>query len=104
MDPAVPSLVRDRADACPGALQTHAAADGALARVRLPGGLVTRAQLAVLATAALDLGDGALELTSRGNVHLRGLGPGADTELAVRLTAAGLLPSPSHDRVRNVLA
>jgi precorrin-3B synthase len=96
--------VRDRADACPGALQTHAAADGALARVRLPGGLVSGAQLAVLAAAAREVGDGALELTSRGNVQLRGLGDGADVELAERLTAAGLLPSPAHDRVRNVLA
>jgi len=96
--------VRDRADACPGALQTHAAADGALARVRLPGGVITGAQLGVLATAARDLGDGALELTSRGNLQLRGLAPGADVELADRLTRAGLLPSPAHDRVRNVLA
>jgi precorrin-3B synthase len=102
MDLAAP--VRVRADACPGALQTHAAADGALARVRLPGGLVTGAQLRVLATAGRELGDAALELTSRGNLQLRGLGPGADVDLADRLTAAGLLPSPEHDRVRNVLA
>jgi len=95
---------RLRADACPGALQTHAAADGALARVRVPGGALTTAQLLDLAAAARELGDGALELTSRGNVQLRGLGPGADTELADLLSSAGLLPSPAHDRVRNVLA
>ena len=100
----LPVPTRDRADACPGALQTHAAADGALARVRLPGGVVTAAQLRILAAAARDLGDGALELTSRGNVQLRGLGSGADVELATRLAEAGLLPSPEHDRVRNVLA
>ena len=98
----VPS--RDRADACPGLLQTHQAADGALARVRLPGGTVTAGQLRVLAAAARDLGDGAVELTSRGNLQLRGLGPGADAELAGRLADAGLLPSPAHDRMRNVLA
>jgi precorrin-3B synthase len=103
MPPAV-HPARDRADACPGLLQTHAAADGALARVRLPGGTVSAAQLRVLAAAARDLGDGALELTSRGNVQLRGLGPGDDGELAARLTGAGLLPGPAHDRVRNVLA
>src|SRR4051794_37089222 len=95
---------RARADACPGALQTHAAADGALARVRVPGGLLTAAQLRALAAAAGDLGDGALELTSRGNLQLRGLTPGAEAELGARLAPAGLLPSATHERVRNVLA
>src|SRR4051812_32322323 len=95
---------RERADACPGALQTHAAADGALARVRVPGGALRSAQLTALASAARELGDGALELTSRGNVQLRGLTPGAEPELGDRLAAAGLLPSATHERIRNVLA
>jgi precorrin-3B synthase len=99
-----PTAARLRADACPGALQTHAAADGALARVRVPGGLLTGSQLRALAAAARDLGDGALELTSRGNVQLRGLADGAEAELGDRLAAVGLLPSASHERVRNVLA
>ena len=101
---ASPAAARVRADTCPGALQTHAAADGALARVRVPGGLLTGGQLRTLAAAARDLGDGALELTSRGNVQLRGLAPGAEAGLGDRLAAAGLLPSPTHERVRNVLA
>lgn len=93
---------RARADACPGALSTHTADDGELARVRLPGGALTAAQLLVLADAAKDLGDGRLHLTSRGNLQLRGLrDPSA---LAERLAAAGLLPSASHERVRNILA
>ncbi|MGY2066098.1 precorrin-3B synthase [Blastococcus sp. SYSU DS0619] len=96
--------LRERADACPGALQTHAAADGALARVRVPGGALTVAQVRVLAAAARELGDGALELTSRGNVQLRGLRPGAEPELGDRLAAAGLLPSATHETARNVLA
>ncbi len=95
---------RDRADACPGALQTHAAADGALARVRVPGGILTAAQLLVLSGAARELGDGALELTSRGNVQLRGLRPGSEADLGERLAAAGLLPSATHETARNVLA
>ncbi|MGY1685530.1 precorrin-3B synthase [Geodermatophilus sp. SYSU D00867] len=95
---------RPRADACPGALQTHPAADGELARVRVPGGLLTAAQLRVLAAAARDLGDGALEMTSRGNLQLRGLAAGAARELGDRLAGVGLLPSETHERVRNVLA
>ncbi|WP_326565041.1 precorrin-3B synthase [Amycolatopsis rhabdoformis] len=95
------SPARVRADACPGVFATHDAADGPLARVRLPGGAVSADRLRVLADCAEDLGDGDAHLTSRGNVQLRGVTrPG----LATRLTAAGLLPSPTHERVRNVLA
>jgi precorrin-3B synthase len=80
------------------------AADGYLARVRLPGGLVTPEQLRVLGRLAGELGDGRAELTSRGNVQLRGLAADAAEPLTSALAAAGLLPSLSHDRVRNVLA
>ncbi|WP_153034437.1 precorrin-3B synthase [Amycolatopsis sp. YIM 10] len=95
--------IRQRADACPGVFATHDAADGALARVRLPGGRVTAAQLRELASCAADLGDGELHLTSRGNLQLRGL-ERDDPRLARRLAAAGLLPRFSHERVRNYLA
>ena len=95
------SPARVRADACPGVFATHDAADGPLARVRLPGGVVSSAALRALAGCAEELGDGEIHLTSRGNLQLRGVRrPG----LAARLTEAGLLPSPSHERVRNVLA
>jgi precorrin-3B synthase len=80
------------------------AADGLLARVRLPGGLIDAGQLRVLAGLADELGDGRLELTSRGNVQLRGLDPNAAGALTDALARAGLLPSLSHDQVRNVLA
>jgi precorrin-3B synthase len=82
----------------------HQAADGGLARVRLPGGLLSAAQLRVLAAASAELGDGSLELTSRGNLQIRALRPGAPQDLSDRLYAAGLLPSIPHERVRNILA
>ena len=85
-------------------LRLAEAADGLLARVRLPGGLVSCAQLRVLGGLADELGDGRVELTSRGNVQLRGLAPAAAEPLTDGLTRAGLLPSLTHDRVRNVLA
>ncbi|MCU8594915.1 precorrin-3B synthase [Streptomyces sp. A13(2022)] len=100
---ATPAL-RDRGDACPGALRLHAADDGALARVRVPGGVLTVRQARLLADAALRLGDGELHLTSRGNVQLRGLRDACGGELAGLLEEAGLLPSPEHERVRNVVA
>ncbi|GAA4590938.1 precorrin-3B synthase [Actinoplanes octamycinicus] len=91
-------------DACPGALRLHAAADGLLARVRLPGGLLTGAQLGSLGELAEQFGDGRLELTSRANLQLRALQEGDTARLADRLRAAGLLPSPTHDAVRNIAA
>ncbi|MGI5208859.1 hypothetical protein ACQEU6_45745 [Spirillospora sp. CA-108201] len=94
--------VRARADACPGALRTHDAADGPLARVRVPGGAVSAAQLAVLGAAARELGRDVIELTSRGNLQVRGVRDPA--ALAARLAAAGLLPSATHERVRNIVA
>lgn len=95
---------RGRADACPGALRLHTADDGALARIRLPGGLLTDRQTLALAEAAEALGDGELETTSRGNVQLRGLAPHCAADLADRLRAVGLLPSDTHERVRNIVA
>ncbi|PRC43961.1 precorrin-3B synthase, partial [Mycobacterium sp. ITM-2017-0098] len=89
-------------DACPGALQTHSAADGELARIRLPGGTITPAQLEAVASAAADFAASTLELTSRGNVQIRGV---RDTgEVAGLLAATGLLPSATHERVRNIVA
>lgn len=95
---------RPSADRCPGVLRLIEAADGYLARVRLPGGLATAAQLRTLARLAGELGDGRAELTSRGNVQLRALPVDAAARLTGQLHAAGLLPSLDHDRVRNVLA
>ncbi|GAA0472741.1 precorrin-3B synthase [Streptomyces stramineus] len=95
---------RVRGDACPGALRLHAADDGALARVRVPAGLLTTRQALVLAELAEELGDGNLDLTSRGNVQLRGLAGGCGGALGERLREAGLLPSDRHERVRNVAA
>ncbi|MCM4078374.1 precorrin-3B synthase [Paractinoplanes hotanensis] len=91
-------------DACPGALRLHSAADGPLARVRLPGGLLTGERLAVLGELCAEFGDGHLELTSRANVQLRALRVADPAVLAVRLSAAGLLPSETHETVRNVVA
>ncbi|WP_312034195.1 precorrin-3B synthase [Actinoplanes sp. TBRC 11911] len=95
---------RSDVDACPGALRLHAAADGPLARVRVPGGMLTGAQIAALADVARAYGDGWLELTSRANVQLRAVNRGTPAALAAQLWSAGLLPSEAHETVRNIAA
>jgi precorrin-3B synthase len=91
-------------DACPGLLALHQARDGGVARIRLPGGYVSGPRWQALARLARDLGDGHLDLTSRGNVQLRGIRAEAAAELGRRAAAAGLLPSIAHDRARNIMA
>lgn len=99
--PAVTTRSRDQ-DACPGALSVHRAADGALARIRLPGGMISGSALTALAQAATQFGTPDLEVTSRGNLQIRGI---TDTAaVADAVAAAGLLPSPTHERVRNIVA
>jgi precorrin-3B synthase len=98
------NTARTRPDRCPGVLAVHQAADGGLARIRLPGGVLWTDQLQVLAAASAELGDGNLELTSRANLQIRALRPSAAQALSDRLYSAGLLPSISHERVRNILA
>ncbi|MEV0685896.1 precorrin-3B synthase [Nocardia sp. NPDC050378] len=95
-------MTRSAPDSCPGVLRLHEAADGPLARIRVPGGRLESGQVQVLAEAAHDLGNGNLELTSRGNVQLRRVRNA--NELAARLATAGLLPSRTHERVRNIVA
>lgn len=99
-----PADQRARQDRCPGVLALHEAADGWLARVRVPGGRLSSAALFALAALSEQLGNGLVDLTSRANLQLRGLSAGAGAALAPRLEAVGLLPSTAHDRARNVLA
>jgi len=99
----IPS-VRADADACPGALRLHAAADGPLARVRVPGGRMTGAQLTVVRELAGRWSDGHVELTSRANLQLRALKDAPVKDLAAELRGAGLLPSETHELVRNIVA
>lgn len=95
-------MTRTKPDSCPGVLRLHDAADGPLARIRLPGGRLAPEQIQALAEAARDLGEGNIELTSRGNAQLRQVrDAGALTEL---LAGVGLLPSRTHERVRNIVA
>ncbi|MCV7192908.1 precorrin-3B synthase [Mycolicibacterium brumae] len=91
-------------DACPSALRLHRAADGGLARVRLPGGMITHGQLHALALLAVEFGSGVLELTNRASLQIRGIAPADEAAVSEAVAAAGLLPSATHERARNIVA
>jgi hypothetical protein len=64
--------------------------------------MISAGQLEALALAATTFGSPAMELTSRGNIQLRAI---TDTAaVAEMVAAAGLLPSQTHERVRNIVA
>lgn len=98
---------RADADRCPGALRPHRAEDGALLRIRIPGGRVDAAALRQLSEASRRYADGDVQLTSRANLQLRGVRTNDDGTvvggLVDALAQSGLLPHPTHDRVRNIM-
>lgn len=89
---------------CPGALRPMLSGDGLVVRLRPAGGRLTRAQAAALATAAQVHGNGLLDLTSRGNLQLRGVSPGSHPDLIADLARAGLVDDdPVAEARRNIL-
>lgn len=81
---------------------THRAADGRLARIRIPGGVIDAAALDALAAAADEFGDGAIEVTGRGNLQVRGIDAGRVDAFGAAVNTAGLASDADHDRMRNV--
>lgn len=80
-------------------------ADGWLMRIRLPGGIVSSEQLALIADVGSSLGSGAIEITSRANMQIRGVGIGRLGEAAAEIVGAGLaLADPVLDARRAVVA
>ncbi|MDN5743496.1 MAG: nitrite reductase [Nocardioidaceae bacterium] len=99
---------RNRADRCPGVIRPWPASDGGLVRVRVPGGQVATKKLLRLMAVAEQYGDGRLHVTARANLQLRAMPLNSAGVLVPAALGAveetGLVPSRSHDRVRNVLA
>ena len=90
---------------CPGALKPMETGDGLLARVRAPGARLSLDQAVALADAAIRCGNGALGLTARANLHVRGLSERTLPDLHARLENAGLIDTdPEIERLRNIVA
>ena len=90
---------------CPGALRPMETGDGLIARVRAPRGRLSLDQAAAAAESAIACGNGAIGLSSRGNLHLRGLSERTLPDLHARLGDAGLIDAdPDVERLRNIVA
>lgn len=98
----IPLPDRTRGDMCPGAMKLHHATDGAIGRVRFPGGRVQPHQWQDIATIATTLAGGNIHITTRGNMQFRGVQN--DAEFTCAVTQAGFLPSQKHDKIRNIIA
>ena len=95
---------RSGADRCPGLLAPFVAADGAMVRLRVPGGRVDAATLHEISSLAGRFGDPDVTLTSRGSLQLRGLPDPLPRELITAIDDLGLIPSGPHDKARNIVA
>ena len=88
---------------CPGVLHAVQEKDGLLIRIRVPGGLIEANQLRAVTDLSLGFADGTIEITSRANLQLRAIKRQNLEQVVEEIALAGLLPSPLHDRVRNIV-
>ncbi len=90
---------------CPSVYEPMATGDGLLVRVKPPGGRLTSAATRCLAREAARFGNGIIELTSRGNLQIRGLQADGVAGFAAAMVAAGLASADAgSERRRNVIA
>jgi precorrin-3B synthase len=90
---------RPAVDRCPGLLRPYRSEDGLVVRIRIPGGQTDSGILLALSELAETL-----QLTSRGNIQLRGIAEASLPSMTARIIELGLLPSASHELVRNIVA
>ncbi|MBB4094291.1 precorrin-3B synthase [Brucella pecoris] len=94
----------DRRNACPGLSRMVMAKDGAIARIKLRLGRLSADQARSIATIAERFNAGAIELSIRSNIQLRGIAPKHWENIVAALHEAGLgADSPGADDIRNVM-
>lgn len=82
---------------CPSLETPMATGDGLLARLHPRHGSISPVQLAGLAEAAIRHGNGLLEITTRGNLQIRGLAPASAEEFGAEVLALGIEPEPAPE-------
>lgn len=89
---------------CPGALRPMPSGDGWVIRVRPPGGRLTPQQAREIARLARTHGNGVIDLSSRANIHLRGVTEQSYVPLIEGLDALGLIDdNPEAEERRNIV-
>jgi precorrin-3B synthase len=89
---------------CPGALRPMPSGDGWVIRVRPPGGRLTQLQAREIARLARAHGNGTIDLSSRANIHLRGVTEQSYGPLIEGLDALGLIDeNPEAEERRNIV-
>ncbi|NNK17101.1 MAG: precorrin-3B synthase [Sulfitobacter sp.] len=89
---------------CPGALRPMQSGDGIVVRIRPFNGRLRRAQADGIATLAAAHGNGMIDLSSRGNLQIRGVTEATYPALIEGLRRMGLLdPDEATESRRNVL-
>jgi precorrin-3B synthase len=89
---------------CPGALRPMLSGDGWVIRVRPSGGRLTPQQAREIARLARAHGNGVIDLSSRANIHLRGVTEHSYAPLIAGLDALGLIDeNPDAEERRNIV-
>lgn len=89
---------------CPGALRPMMSGDGLVVRVRPYGGRLRRAQADGIASLAAAHGNGLIDISSRGNMQIRGVAQDRYQALIDGLRMMGLIDAtPLIERRRNVM-
>ena len=89
---------------CPGAHRPMLSGDGLVVRVRPFRGELTAAQVLALCDLAERFGNGTLDLTSRGNIQIRGVTGDEHPQLLGALDGLGLIDAdPAVEARRNIL-
>ncbi len=90
---------------CPTLLSPMQSGDGWLARVKPSAATLSADAARLVADAARRYGSGQIDLTSRGNLQVRGLSPRSAELLAEAIIGAGLAAAnPAIEAIRNVMA